>query len=73
MCEKSIFVLLLFLDTFLVIYDPESVNQLGCLSMSSKHKPSAPRADHQFLDDRLRCDPVIRIRRSGMINHQAEN
>ncbi|WP_436395350.1 hypothetical protein ACSDBR_13860 [Acidithiobacillus ferriphilus] len=22
---------------------------------------------------RSRCDPVIRIRRSGMINHQAEN
>ncbi|MHB8316410.1 MAG: hypothetical protein ACYDCW_11865 [Acidithiobacillus ferrivorans] len=25
------------------------------------------------VNDRSRCDPVIRIRRSGMINHQAEN
>ena len=28
MCEANVFVTLLFIDTFLVISDPESVNQL---------------------------------------------
>jgi hypothetical protein len=48
----------------------------GCrdfADISSNRHRSELRTDHKFLDGRLRCDPVIRIRRSGMINHQAEN